>query len=130
MRGLFLRHWLFAAEQHVVVFASQAFVGLVCVSDDLWRIAFLSFLQWARATKATMRITHKPGDAMQVDWAGDPLFITDSVSVTMKVLLLASEDAGITSRTAREWVNVLNVAEEYEKYVKEEKITNGMKCME
>ena len=77
-----------------------------------------------------MRITHKPGDAMQVDWAGDPLFITDSVSVTMKVLLLASEDAGITSRTAREWVNVLNVAEEYEKYVKEEKITNGMKCME
>ena len=27
-----------------------------------------------------MRITHKPGDAMQVDWAGDPLFITDSVT--------------------------------------------------
>jgi len=27
-----------------------------------------------------MRITHKPGDAMQVDWAGDPLYITDSVT--------------------------------------------------
>ena len=35
---------------------------------------------WARVTKATMRITHKPGDAMQVDWAGDPLFITDPVT--------------------------------------------------
>ena len=26
--------------------------------------------RWARVTKATMRVTHKPGDAMQVDWAG------------------------------------------------------------
>jgi transposase len=38
------------------------------------------YRRWARVTKATMRITHKPGDAMQVDWAGDPLFITDSVT--------------------------------------------------
>ena len=29
------------------------------------------YRRWARVTKATMRITHKPGDAMQVDWAGD-----------------------------------------------------------
>ena len=36
--------------------------------------------RWARATKATMRISHKPGDAMQVDWAGDPLYIVDSVT--------------------------------------------------
>lgn len=35
---------------------------------------------WARVTKATMRITHKPGDAMQVDWAGDPLYITNPVT--------------------------------------------------
>ena len=35
------------------------------------------YRRWARVTKATMRITHKPGDAMQVDWAGDPLYITD-----------------------------------------------------
>ena len=35
------------------------------------------YRKWARVTKATMRIVHKPGDAMQVDWAGDPLWITD-----------------------------------------------------
>ena len=38
------------------------------------------YRRWARVAKATMRITHKPGDAMQVDWAGDPLFITDPVT--------------------------------------------------
>ena len=38
------------------------------------------YRRWARVTKATMRITHKPGDAMQVDWAGDPLYITDPVT--------------------------------------------------
>ena len=38
------------------------------------------YRRWARITKATMRITHKPGDAMQVDWAGDPLYITDPVT--------------------------------------------------
>ena len=38
------------------------------------------YRRWARVTKATMRISHKPGDAMQVDWAGDPLYITDSVT--------------------------------------------------
>ena len=38
------------------------------------------YRQWARVTKATMRITHKPGDAMQVDWAGDPLYIVDPVT--------------------------------------------------
>ncbi len=38
------------------------------------------YRHWARVTKATMRITHKPGDAMQVDWAGDPLYITDQVT--------------------------------------------------
>ena len=35
---------------------------------------------WARITKATMRIHHKPGDAMQVDWAGQTLPIYDSVT--------------------------------------------------
>ena len=38
------------------------------------------YRRWARTTKATMRITHKPGDSMQVDWAGDPLYITDPVT--------------------------------------------------
>lgn len=35
---------------------------------------------WARITKATMRIHHKPGDTMEVDWAGQTLPIYDSVT--------------------------------------------------
>jgi transposase len=35
------------------------------------------YRDWARKNKATMRIHHKPGDAMEVDWAGDTLQITD-----------------------------------------------------
>lgn len=35
---------------------------------------------WAKKSKATMRIQHKPGDAMQVDWAGSTLPITDPVN--------------------------------------------------
>ena len=35
---------------------------------------------WARVMKATMRIHHKPGDAMEVDWAGQTLPIYDSVT--------------------------------------------------
>lgn len=38
------------------------------------------YRRWARITKATMRIAHKPGDAMQVDWAGNTLPIYDSVT--------------------------------------------------
>ena len=38
------------------------------------------YRKWARATKATMRITHKPGDSMEVDWAGSTLNITDPVT--------------------------------------------------
>ena len=38
------------------------------------------YRRWARVTKATMRIQHKPGDVMQVDWAGNTLDIHDSVS--------------------------------------------------
>lgn len=38
------------------------------------------YRKWARATKATMRITHKPGDSIEVDWAGSTLNITDPVT--------------------------------------------------
>lgn len=31
------------------------------------------YRKWARVTKATMRIQHKPGDAIEVDWAGDTI---------------------------------------------------------
>lgn len=38
------------------------------------------YRKWAKLTKATMRIAHKPGEAMQVDWAGNTIPIYDSVS--------------------------------------------------
>jgi integrase catalytic subunit len=38
------------------------------------------YRQWARVTKATMRVTHKPGDNMQVDWAGSTIPYYDSVT--------------------------------------------------
>lgn len=38
------------------------------------------YRQWAQITKATMRIQHKPGDAMEVDWAGNTLDIQDPVT--------------------------------------------------
>lgn len=38
------------------------------------------YRKWAKVTKATMRIQHKPGDVMEVDWAGNTLTIWDSVT--------------------------------------------------
>ena len=38
------------------------------------------YRRWARVTKATMRIQHKPGDTTQVDWAGDTLPVYDPVT--------------------------------------------------
>lgn len=38
------------------------------------------YRQWARVTKATMRIKHKPGEAMQVDWAGTTIQYQDPVT--------------------------------------------------
>ena len=38
------------------------------------------YRRWARVTKATMRVTHKPGDIMQVDWAGGTIPYFDSVT--------------------------------------------------
>lgn len=35
------------------------------------------YRRWSMKTKATMRIHHKPGDAMEVDWAGKTVPITD-----------------------------------------------------
>lgn len=35
------------------------------------------YRRWARITKATMRIQHKPGDAIQIDWAGDTVPVYD-----------------------------------------------------
>ncbi len=41
------------------------------------------YRHWARLTKATMRIKHKPGDVMQVDWAGNTIPIHDTVTGEM-----------------------------------------------
>ena len=38
------------------------------------------YRSWARKTKATMRISHKPGDSMEVDWAGGTVPIVDPVT--------------------------------------------------
>lgn len=38
------------------------------------------YRKWAHITKATMRIQHEPGDAIQVDWAGDTVPVYDSVT--------------------------------------------------
>lgn len=38
------------------------------------------YRRWAKITKATMRIKHKPGDKTEVDWAGDTLPIYDPVT--------------------------------------------------
>ena len=35
------------------------------------------YRKWAKVTKATMRITRKPGDMMEVDWAGATITIYD-----------------------------------------------------
>ena len=38
------------------------------------------YRQWARVTKATMRIKHKPGEVMQVDWAGTTIRYQDPIT--------------------------------------------------
>lgn len=38
------------------------------------------YRKWAKKNKATMRINHKPGNAMQVDWAGGTLPVTNPVT--------------------------------------------------
>lgn len=38
------------------------------------------YRRWARITKATMRVTHKPGETMQVDWAGGTIPYFDPIT--------------------------------------------------
>ena len=38
------------------------------------------YRKWARVTKATIRIQHKPGDSIDVDWAGDTIPVFNSVT--------------------------------------------------
>ena len=38
------------------------------------------YQEYAAKTKATLRIDYKPGDRLEVDWAGDTVFIQDNVT--------------------------------------------------
>ena len=38
------------------------------------------YRRWDRVTKAVMRVTHRPGDTMQVDWVGSTIPYFDSVT--------------------------------------------------
>ena len=37
----------------------------------------LHYREYAQQTKATMHLDHKPGEQMEVDWAGDTAKVTD-----------------------------------------------------
>lgn len=39
----------------------------------------LYYREWAERTKATMRIHHKPGEKMEVDWAGNTMSLRDNL---------------------------------------------------
>ena len=39
-----------------------------------------NYRSWAKSTKATMRINRKPGDLMEVDWAGKSMAIYDNTT--------------------------------------------------
>ena len=39
-----------------------------------------NYRRWAKITKATMRISHKPGEVMQVDWAGGTIPYFDPIT--------------------------------------------------
>jgi len=40
----------------------------------------LYYQGWAERTKATMRIHHKPGEKMEVDWAGNTMSLRDNLT--------------------------------------------------
>ena len=40
-----------------------------------------NYREYAKRTKATLRVQHKPGEIMEVDWAGDALYIIDELTL-------------------------------------------------
>lgn len=48
------------------------------------------YRKWARITKATMHINHKPGDVMQVDWAGATIPIYDQAGGESKAYIFVA----------------------------------------
>jgi len=71
------------------------------------------YQQYATKNKATLRIHHKPGDRMEVDWAGDTAFIQDNISgkpirVYVFVAVLSCSGyayaEGFLSRNLESWI--------------------------
>lgn len=51
----------------------------------------LYYREWAGRTKATMRIHHKPGEKMEVDWAGQTMALQDNLTGSeIKVYIFVS----------------------------------------
>ena len=72
------------------------------------------YQEYAAKTKATLRIHHKPGDRMEVDWAGDTAFIQDNITgkpipVYVFVAVLPCSGyayvEGFFSRGLESWIN-------------------------
>lgn len=55
-----------------------------CLTEGLTPYRYTQFCEkyrrWAKVTKATMRISHKPGERTEVDWAGDTLTIHEPMT--------------------------------------------------
>jgi transposase len=72
------------------------------------------YQQFALRHKATLRIAHKPGERLEVDWAGDTASLTDNISgkpipVSVFVAVLPSSGyayaEGFLSRNLESWIN-------------------------
>ena len=55
-----------------------------CKTEGSYPLMYSQFCyhyqEYAAKTKATLRIDYKPGDRMEVDWAGDTSFIKDNIT--------------------------------------------------
>ena len=72
------------------------------------------YQEYAAKTKATLRIHHKPGDRMEVDWAGDTASIQDNITgkpIPVYVFVAALPCSGYAyaegffSRSLESWIN-------------------------
>jgi len=72
------------------------------------------YREWAGHTKATMRINHKPGEKLEVDWAGQTMSLKDNltgvaITVYMFVAVLPCSGyayvEGFLSRNLESWIS-------------------------
>ena len=48
------------------------------------------YTEYAKCKKATLRVVHKPGEALEVDWAGDVLYVCRDENTTCKAYLFVA----------------------------------------